>query len=112
MAYSSSNARIHLYKTQDYILTSVQSPRTDGGSMWSPVPQEILEDTSLDTLVIRNKAMNECFHETSHFQPGVYAISSTCATLLWIGKRWSLSTTRERLLTCPPCAPATGTATA
>lgn len=72
MAYSSSNARIHLYKTQDYILTSVQSPRTDGGSMWSPVPQEILEDTSLDTLVIRNKAMNECFHGTSHFQPGVY----------------------------------------
>ena len=40
--------------------------------MWSPVPQEILEDTSLDTLVIRNKAMNECFHGTSHFQPGVY----------------------------------------
>lgn len=72
MAYSSSNARIHLYKTSDYILTSVQSPRTDGGAMWSPVPEEILNDTSLETLVIRNKAMNECFHGTSHFEPGTY----------------------------------------
>ncbi|MFR8033579.1 MAG: hypothetical protein ACLU6W_06095 [Lachnospiraceae bacterium] len=71
-AYSSSNARIHLYKTKDYILTSVQSPRTDGGKMWSPVPESVKNDTSLDTLVIRNKAMNECFHGTSHFEPGTY----------------------------------------
>lgn len=71
-AYSSSNARIHLYKTNDYILTSVQSPREDGGSMWSPVPDFILNDASLDTLVIRNKAMNESFHGTSRFEPGTY----------------------------------------
>lgn len=72
LAYSSSNARIHLYKTKDYILTSVQSPRTDGNAMWSPVPESVLNDTGLDTLVIRNKAMNECFHGTSHFEPGTY----------------------------------------
>lgn len=72
MAYSSSNARIHLYKTNDYVLTSVQSPRTDNGPLWSPVPEDVLNDSSLDTLVIRNKAMNECFHGTSHFEPGTY----------------------------------------
>lgn len=40
--------------------------------MWSPVPESVKHDTSLDTLVIRNKAMNECFHGTSHFEPGTY----------------------------------------
>lgn len=66
-SYSTSNAVIDLYKTEDYILTSVQSPRRDGRSRsWEPDRKEENRDRHIYT-----KSLNECFHGTTQFEPGV-----------------------------------------
>lgn len=65
--YNSSNACIDLYKTQDYILTSVQSPRRDGKQReWEADRRETEREKYLYT-----KSLNECFHGTMQFEPGV-----------------------------------------
>ena len=67
-SYTSSNARIDLYKTPDYVLTSVQSPRRDGVQrVWQANESEEIRDH-----FIYVKSLNEHFHGTTEFQPGEY----------------------------------------
>jgi hypothetical protein len=67
--YSSGNALIRLRKRSDYILTSVQSPRTDGHERWT----NILHDPDADTDTHEfNRSLNETFHGTSFFEPGTF----------------------------------------
>lgn len=66
-SYTTSNAKIDLYKTKDYILTSVESPRRDGVvRAWKNAMPEGEEGTFHYT-----KSLNECFHGTMQFEPGV-----------------------------------------
>ncbi len=67
-SYSTSNARVDIYRTKDYMLTSVESPRRDGVSrVWEnsmgPEEQNSFHYT---------RSLNECFHGTMQFEPGVY----------------------------------------
>lgn len=67
-SYNSSNAVIDLYKTDDYMLTSVESPRKDGKArVWNFNMNE--EDREH---FIYTKSLNECFHGTMQFEPGVF----------------------------------------
>lgn len=67
-SYATSNARVDLYKTKDYLLTSVESPRRDGVvRAWEHRMEDGEEDTFRYT-----KSLNECFHGTTQFEPGVY----------------------------------------
>ena len=68
--YSTGNAMVSVEKNDSYVLTAVLSPRTDEGFVrW----RNTLHDEDLDaednSFV---KSLNECFHGTSCFQPGVY----------------------------------------
>ena len=67
--YSTGNALISVEKNDSYILTAVFSPRSDDFHRWT----NTLNDKSLDE---ENnsfiKSLNECFHGTTFFQPGVY----------------------------------------
>lgn len=68
--YTTGNARIVLHKTQDWLLTSVCSPRAD-----SDAPQ--WENLCFDAAAKRDtnlyvKSLNERFHGTTVFEPGVY----------------------------------------
>ena len=66
--YESDNAVIELYKTADYALTSVQSPRRDGRTrVWQPDEREQARDH-----FIYVKSLNEHFHGTTEFQPGEF----------------------------------------
>lgn len=66
--YTTSNARIDLYKTADYALTSVQSPRRDGVQRaWQRETREEMRGHFLHV-----KTMNERFHGTTQFQPGEF----------------------------------------
>ncbi|MGN6710236.1 hypothetical protein [Anaerocolumna jejuensis] len=67
--YKTGNALIRLNKTRNYILTSVQSPREDGFKRWENV--SFLEecDTGSHEYI---KSLNERFHGTTCFKPGVY----------------------------------------
>lgn len=66
--YTTSNARIDGYKTGDYLLTSVQSPRRDGVQrVWQPEEREEMRDH-----FIYVKSLNEHFHGTTQFQLGEY----------------------------------------
>ncbi len=65
--YEVSNAVVDLYKTYDYMMTSVQSPRADGkGRSWQWSMDEAKSHTHHYT-----KSLNECFHGTMAFEPGV-----------------------------------------
>lgn len=68
--YQESNARICVEKQKDYMLTSVQSPRTDGKARsW----ENVLEDPKADKGSFAYvKSLNECFHGTTQFEPGVF----------------------------------------
>lgn len=69
-SYASGNARIFLKKTNDYILTSVCSPRTGkDDSRWPNLCFDEESDKNCNAYV---KSLNERFHGTSSFQPGVY----------------------------------------
>ena len=68
--YPSGNAMVHVEKNDSYLLTSVHSPRTDNGFIrW---PNTFFDDTkdAEDNHFV--KSLNECFHGTSCFQPGVF----------------------------------------
>lgn len=67
--YSTGNALVRLKKTDDYCLTSVQSPRTDGWKRWTNLRED--ETARTDTHDF-TKSLNESFHGTSLFAPGTY----------------------------------------
>lgn len=68
--YSTGNALVKVYKTKDYIVTSVQSKREDENpNYWDNIIFEKDADVS-STLYC--KSLNECFHGTTRFEPGVY----------------------------------------
>ncbi|MBR4503288.1 MAG: hypothetical protein IKP22_15590 [Clostridia bacterium] len=69
MSYSTGNALIFLEKQEDFLLTSVASPRTDGKERWP----NIIRDPGADPAShMFTKSYNECFHGTTFFRPGVY----------------------------------------
>lgn len=69
-SYTSGNARIFLKKTNDYTLTSVCSPRTgEDDSRWPNLCFDGRADKNSNAYV---KSLNERFHGTSSFEPGVY----------------------------------------
>lgn len=73
-SYETGNALVRIAKTDDYVLTSVQSPRTDDWKRWRNIRIDGTEDGSPadpDTHEY-NKSLNECFHGTSCFQPGTH----------------------------------------
>lgn len=68
--YSTGNAMVSIEKTESYMLTAVESPRCDESfRRW----QNTMDDDSVDAEDNHFvKSLNECFHGTSCFQPGVY----------------------------------------
>ena len=68
LSYATGNARIKLEKHEDWCLTSVQIPR-EPFTRWENETQKPDADPSSHAFV---KSYNECFHGTTHFQPGVY----------------------------------------
>ena len=68
--YSTGNALICLNKKREYCMTSVQSPRQDKGfRRW----QNLTLDAGADTATCDyTKSLNERFHGTTCFEPGVY----------------------------------------
>lgn len=87
--YISGNARIVLEKTADYVLTSVQCPRAANDAPdWHNLCFDENADRSTNAYV---KSLNERFHGTSVFEPGVYgyqqhlwyaAVSSECVVFV------------------------------
>ena len=70
LVYEESNARICVEKQKDYMLTSVESPRRDGRvRKWENISEQPDADTGSFSYV---KSLNECFHGTTQFEPGVY----------------------------------------
>ncbi|MGL1894573.1 MAG: hypothetical protein OCD02_23305 [Spirochaetaceae bacterium] len=68
--YLSGNARIIIKKTADYILTSTQSEKSDAENRRWP---NILNNTdAANRSLLYVKSMNECYHGTTYFRPGVY----------------------------------------
>lgn len=68
-SYTSGNARIMLEKNGDYCLTSVQSPREDAFERWPNIRGSVGDVRASHAYT---RSLNECFHGTTHFQPGVY----------------------------------------
>ena len=70
LVYGESNARICVEKQEDYMLTSVQSPRDDGKARsWENISSRTDVDMGSFAYV---KSLNECFHGTTQFEPGVF----------------------------------------
>lgn len=67
--YGESNARICVEKTGDYMLTSVQSPRDGAPRVWENIYGKDGADMGSFAFV---KSLNECFHGTTQFEPGVF----------------------------------------
>ncbi len=67
--YVSGNARIFLEKNTEYCLTSVQSPREVEYERWPNIQKN--PNADMDTHEY-NKSLNECFHGTTCFGPGVF----------------------------------------
>ena len=70
MNYVTGNARVFIEKTEDYILTSVQSPRKDEFKRWSNIT--LGSDAEFVESHEYTKSLNERYHGTTCFQPGVY----------------------------------------
>lgn len=69
MEYQTGNAWVKLEKQQDYMLTSVQSPRYDEKpSFWENISFDDSADIESNFYI---KSFNERFHGTSRFEPGV-----------------------------------------
>ena len=69
-SYSTGNALICLKKTPEYCMTSVQSPRLDPGfNRWKNLTLDPDADPSTCEYT---KSLNERFHGTTCFEPGVY----------------------------------------
>ncbi|WP_124067152.1 hypothetical protein [Clostridium sp. E02] len=69
VVYGESNARICVEKTADYMLTSVQSKREGEPRSWENLYGNDQADKGSFAYV---KSLNECFHGTTQFEPGVY----------------------------------------
>lgn len=70
MEYQTGNAWVKLKKQQDYMLTSVQSPRYDEKpSFWENISFDDSADVESNQYI---KSFNERFHGTSRFEPGVH----------------------------------------
>lgn len=69
--YSTGNALVAITKGKNAMLTSVQSPRQDGFKQWKNVTLEDDSDSYIGTHTY-TKSMNERFHGTTCFAPGVY----------------------------------------
>lgn len=67
--YSTGNALIKLEKRADYCLTSVQSGREDAYTRWENLTLNENADTSTHEYT---RSLNERFHGTTCFEPGVY----------------------------------------
>lgn len=67
--YESGNARIVLEKGEAYCLTSVCSPREDSYLRWENIQKKPGVDRDTHEY---NKSLNECFHGTTFFAPGIY----------------------------------------
>lgn len=68
-SYETGNATIRLKKTADYILSSVVSVNdTDNKRRWEHISLTEIPDDSYAIV----KSLNERFHGTTHFRPGVY----------------------------------------
>lgn len=69
--YSSGDSRIVLFKSKNYCLTSVESPRLDGFERWNNIT---LSDNASDyqNTHLYTKSFNERFHGTTFFEPGTY----------------------------------------
>lgn len=73
LEYETGNALIRLEKTAHYCMTSVQSPRQDKGfKRWTNLT--LIEETNLIDKKTHEytKSLNERFHGTTCFEPGVY----------------------------------------
>lgn len=70
LEYQTGNAWIKLEKQQDYMLTSVQSPRYDEkAAYWDNISFDDSADIESNAYI---KSFNERFHGTSRFEPGVF----------------------------------------
>jgi hypothetical protein len=69
MVYGESNAKIRIEKNPDYMLTSVQSPRDGAPREWENIYGK--EDACKGSFAYV-KSLNECFHGTTQFEPGVF----------------------------------------
>lgn len=71
--YETGNALIRLEKHRDFTMTSVQSPRTDKGfKRWVNLTLTKNGDPADKKTHQYTKSLNECFHGTTCFEPGVY----------------------------------------
>lgn len=70
VVYPQANGLVHVEKCEDYMLTSVESPRTDGVvRVWENIRDK--EDADTGSFLYA-KSWNECFHGTTQFEPGVF----------------------------------------
>jgi hypothetical protein len=70
ITYTTGNALIHLNKTKEYCLTSVQSPVLEENfNRWKNLT---LDPDADPTTCEYTKSLNERFHGTTCFEPGVY----------------------------------------
>ncbi len=77
--YSTGNACVHLNKQKNYIVTSVESPRTDTSyKRWENLT---LKKDSKQESHDYTKSLNERFHGTTFFEPGIYGYQQH----LWYG---------------------------
>lgn len=77
--YEEGNAKICVERQADFMLTSVESPRRDGQSRrWESIYGKTGADRGSFEYV---KALNECFHGTTQFEPGVLGYQQH----LWYG---------------------------
>jgi hypothetical protein len=77
--YTTGNTCIHLNKQKNYVLTSVESPRADTSyERWENVT--LMENSNQETHEY-TKSLNERFHGTTFFEPGVYGYQQH----LWYG---------------------------
>lgn len=68
-SHFTGNAEIKLQKTADYCLTSVQSPRSSNYERWNIVSTVKKNEGDIQDYV---KSLNERFHGTTNFSPGIY----------------------------------------
>ena len=86
--YSTGDALVRIKKSDDYIVTSVQSPREDGFVRWHNVTLE--EDTSrYKNTHAYTKSFNERFHGTTFFEPGTFGYQQ---------HMWSVALSGEALI--------------
>lgn len=69
LCYDQSNSSICIEKNAHYMMTSVQSNRSEIRRKWENIYGKEGVDTGSFAYV---KSLNECFHGTTQFQPGVF----------------------------------------